>query len=55
MENVDEIRPEDCLRLVLLNIRKWKSVDVIEDNIRTMLVAFDDHRFSLLHSSFHLS
>jgi len=48
------IRPEDILRLVLRNLRGWKSIDKAEDNIRKILLYFEEERYNQLEEEFNL-
>lgn len=55
-ENVRKvyIRPEDIIRLTLKNLRKWKTKDKIEDNLKKMLWYFEDERYDKLSEEFDL-
>jgi len=48
------VRPEDLIRFTLKNIRKWKSLEKIEDNLTKMLWYFEDERFDKLQDEFGL-
>jgi len=50
----DDIRPEDVIRIILKDIRKWKSLDNIEENLRKMLWYFEDDRYDDLLDKFKL-
>ena len=48
------IRPEDVIRLTLKNLQKWKTKDIIEDNLKKMLWYFEDERYDKLSEEFNL-
>ena len=48
------IRPEDVVRVTLKNLKKWKTVDKIEDNLRKILWYFEDERYDKLAEEFNL-
>ena len=48
------IRPEDVVRVTLKNLRKWKTIDKIEDNLRKILWYFEEERYDKLSEEFNL-
>lgn len=48
------IRPEDVLRLMLKKIRDWKTIDKTEDNIKKILLYFEEERYEQLEEEFNL-
>ena len=50
----DEVRPEDVVRLILKNLREWKTLDEIEGNLRKILWNLEDPFFDALVERFNL-
>lgn len=50
----NKIEPEDIVRLILKNLKIWKTVDKIEDNLKKMLWYFEDERYDKLAEEFDL-
>lgn len=51
---MNDIRPEDLVRLILKNLPNWNKEDKIEDNLRKMLWYFEDKQFGKLGEEFGL-
>ena len=48
------IRPEDTIKLILRNFRKWKSLDEIENNLNKILWYLEDERYNILSNEFKI-
>jgi len=48
------IRPEDVVKITQKNLRKWKTLDKIDENLSKILWYLEDERYDRLAQEFNL-